>query len=144
MFGLAQPALLQFPLERPVFLRERATGVYASWPYFVSKLLCELPLALMQTSLLWAVTYYLIGFNGDFIFLVLSTTLLGVVAASSSIIIGSLVSNVQTAIQATPMVFVPQLLFSGFFISVCASNGLKIAVASQECFVVRLTKSRRS
>ena len=33
LFGAAQPALLLFPLERIVFIREKATGTYGTIPY---------------------------------------------------------------------------------------------------------------
>ena len=108
-----------------------------SWPYFVSKLTCEIPVALVQTGLLWLVVYWLIGFQvpaphircaspltrfmliqGNFLLLAVCTCLMGVVAASSAILIGACASNVMAAMQTAPLVFVPQLLFSGFFISV--------------------------
>lgn len=37
MMGSAQPVMLAFPLERPVFLREYATGTYSVLAYFMSK-----------------------------------------------------------------------------------------------------------
>ena len=36
MFGAAQPIMLTFPIERPIFIREYATGSYSVIPYFVS------------------------------------------------------------------------------------------------------------
>jgi ABC-2 type transporter len=41
MFGTAQPALLSFPEERPVFLREYSTNHYSVVSYFVSRLTME-------------------------------------------------------------------------------------------------------
>jgi hypothetical protein len=41
MFSSAQPVLLTFPLERPVFLREYASNMYSVVPYFISKTLSE-------------------------------------------------------------------------------------------------------
>ena len=117
MFGLSQPLLLSFPLERPVFLREYATGTYDSIPYFISKLLIEIPMTIVQSTVIYVVTYWLMELNGNFAFLVLATSLLGLVASSTAIIIGSVSSNPQMAIQLSPLLFVPQILFSGFFIS---------------------------
>eukprot|EP01060_Flectonema_neradi_P018647 TRINITY_DN2552_c0_g2_i1.p1 TRINITY_DN2552_c0_g2~~TRINITY_DN2552_c0_g2_i1.p1 ORF type:complete len:647 (+),score=140.98 TRINITY_DN2552_c0_g2_i1:72-1943(+) len=117
MFGLAQPLLLSFPLERPVFLREYATGTYDSIPYFISKLLVEIPITILQSTVMYLVTYWLMELNGNFVYLTLATSLLGLVAASTAILIGSVSSNPQMAIQLSPLLFVPQILFSGFFIS---------------------------
>lgn len=41
MFGTAQPALLSFPEERPVFLREYSTNHYSVVSYFISRLTME-------------------------------------------------------------------------------------------------------
>ena len=46
------------------------------------------------------------------------TTLFGLVAASVTLIIGAMVTNVQVGVQLTPLVFVPQLLFAGFYIPI--------------------------
>eukprot|EP01063_Lacrimia_lanifica_P004683 TRINITY_DN12671_c0_g1_i1.p2 TRINITY_DN12671_c0_g1~~TRINITY_DN12671_c0_g1_i1.p2 ORF type:complete len:682 (+),score=283.16 TRINITY_DN12671_c0_g1_i1:47-2092(+) len=116
MFGLAQPTLLAFPLEKPVFLREYATGTYRALPYFASKLLVEIPMAIAQSVVLFMVTYWLVDMQGNFVYLVLATALLGLVSASVALLIGSVASNAQVAIQLSPLIFVPQILFSGIFI----------------------------
>jgi hypothetical protein len=41
MFGTAQPALLAFPEERPVFLREYSTNHYSVLSYFVARFTME-------------------------------------------------------------------------------------------------------
>lgn len=41
MFGTAQPSLLAFPDERPVFLREYSTNHYSVGAYFISRLVVE-------------------------------------------------------------------------------------------------------
>ena len=110
--------LLGFPLQRPVFIREYATGTYSSIPYFVSKLATELPTMLVSATMIYLATYWTIGFQGNFFYLVLSTTMLGMVAASYALCIGSAAKNVNVAVQLTPLLFVPQLLFAGLFIAI--------------------------
>lgn len=118
MFGLSQPLLLSFPLERPVFMREYAVGTYSAIPYFISKMIVEIPLMIMQSMIIWLCTYHLIGFSGNFFILMLYTALLGLVAASSALLIGSVANNVNVAIQLTPLLFVPQIMFAGFFVPI--------------------------
>lgn len=118
MFGLAQQQILQFPVERPIFLREYSAGVYGTVPYLASKLLVEIPQSFCVVLLIYLIAYWLTGLAGNIIYLVLITTLFGLVAASCSLLIGSLASNVEAGIQLTPLVFVPQLLFSGFYIPI--------------------------
>ena len=116
MFGLAQPMLLSFPLERPVFLREYATGTYSAAPYFLSKLMVEVPMSILQSLALFLTAYWLMDLQGVFPYLVLATALLGLVSASVALLIGSISANAQTAIQLSPLIFVPQILFAGIFI----------------------------
>lgn len=118
MFGLSQPTLLAFPLERPVFLREYAVGTYDVLPYFLSKMLIEVPVMIGQSAIIFLCTYWLVGFSANFMTLTCLTALLGLVASSTSLLIGALSSDVQVAIQLTPLLFVPQLLFAGFFIAI--------------------------
>ena len=47
----AQPALLAFPEERPVFLREYSTNHYAVGSYFVSRLIVEAVITFIQMAL---------------------------------------------------------------------------------------------
>jgi ABC-2 type transporter len=48
MFGTAQPALLAFPAERPVFLREYSTNHYSVVSYFLSRFTVEAMLTGLQ------------------------------------------------------------------------------------------------
>ena len=41
MFSTAQPSMLAFPEERPVFLREYSTNHYSAFSYFISRLVME-------------------------------------------------------------------------------------------------------
>ena len=116
MFGISQPMLLHFPLEKPVFLREYAAGTYNSVPYFVSKLMVEIPMSILQSGVIILVTYFLVELQGNFLWLVLATALLGLVASSTALLIGAMSSNTQVAIQMSPILFVPQILFAGVFI----------------------------
>ena len=118
MFAISQPVVLTFPQERPIFLREYALGMYSSIPYFVSKVMIEIPIAFLQSCVIFLTTYFMVGFQGNFLYLVSTLTLFGLCASSISMIIGSVSSNVEVAFQLTPLLTIPQLLFSGFFISI--------------------------
>jgi len=116
MIGSTQPALLVFPSERPVFLREAAAQLYSVVPYFISKSLVEIALIFLQCIVIFLITYWSVGFQGQFFEMVLSSFLIGSVSASIGLMIGSMVANVKTALEIMPMLFVPQILFAGFFI----------------------------
>jgi len=117
MFGAAQPTLLAFPEQRPIFLREYSTGTYAIMPYFISKICFEVPLAFVQSLVQWLVVYWLISFRGSFVLLLLASFSLGLASASVAVLMGCAVADVKTASELLPVVFVPQMLFAGFFVS---------------------------
>ena len=118
MFSAIQPILLTFPIERPVFLREYSSGLYTVLPYFLTKTMIEMILNLGFTFVMMVITYWSIGFNGNFFTILFIFWLQGTVGSSLALWLGSLTSNVETAIQLTPLLLVPQILFSGVFLRV--------------------------
>lgn len=114
LFGLAQPTILSFPLERPIFLREYANRNYSWVAYFLSKFPKELFVCLLQSGILVLVSYFLVAFKGNFVFIWLSIALLGLSVSSCAMLLGAVASDVKVAIQLSPLILVPQLLFSGF------------------------------
>mmetsp|Transcript_72914 Transcript_72914/g.159352 ORF Transcript_72914/g.159352 Transcript_72914/m.159352 type:complete len:638 (-) Transcript_72914:485-2398(-) len=116
MFGSAQPLLLTFSVERPVFMREKASNMYGSSPYFLSKTAVELPLLILQNLVIWLISYWLMGLQGNFVAAWGATTLISMGAASTALMVGCMVSDAKQAMEAAPALFVPQILFAGFFI----------------------------
>eukprot|EP00602_Paraphysomonas_sp_CaronLab_P000855 CAMPEP_0185030922 /NCGR_PEP_ID=MMETSP1103-20130426/18064_1 /TAXON_ID=36769 /ORGANISM="Paraphysomonas bandaiensis, Strain Caron Lab Isolate" /LENGTH=608 /DNA_ID=CAMNT_0027566227 /DNA_START=89 /DNA_END=1912 /DNA_ORIENTATION=- len=116
MFGTAQPALLEFPNERPIFLREYATGTYGIFAYTIGKLCLEIPMVALQCIIQMTILYNLAGLQGDFIALAGCTFATGVTASSIAILLGCVVHNPKQASELSPLTLVPQILFSGFFI----------------------------
>ncbi|GMI21589.1 hypothetical protein TrCOL_g7401 [Triparma columacea] len=117
MFGSAQPALLTFPSERPLFLREYSTGTYGLYPYVISKVAVEVPTLFLQIVFQSLCVYFLIGFQGSYILIILSWFALAMAVNSTALLAGSVITDVKTAAELTPLLFVPQLLFSGFFVA---------------------------
>jgi len=93
LFGAAQPALLLFPLERIVFIREKATGTYGTIPYVFAKLLVELPLSFITALLTLVVSYWAIGYHVNLFFMTLTLWGLMLAATSTAYILGSAVST---------------------------------------------------
>jgi ABC-type multidrug transport system ATPase subunit len=116
MFGSAQPTLLEFPNERPVFMREYSTGTYSPVTYSLGKILVEAPTLLLQALLQMVIMYNLIGFRGDFFALVGASFGTGFATSSSAALLGCLVTDPKQANEMAPLIMVPQILFAGFFI----------------------------
>ena len=117
MFLAAQPMLLAFPLERAAFIREYTAGTYSAPAYVFAKTCVDVPAAIVQQLLGGAVYYFMVGFNGNFALLVLSQASLAAVSASTALLMGAATTRAETAVNLVPAVYVPQILFSGFFIS---------------------------
>ncbi len=113
-----QPVLLLFPSERPRFVREYATGSYGSIAYFCSKLVTELPLNFSTSVLAFIITYWMVELHGSFILDVLIAWLIGLSAASTALLFGCIAASAQQAMQASPVIFVPQILFAGLFVQI--------------------------
>ncbi|CAJ1459430.1 unnamed protein product [Effrenium voratum] len=118
MMGAAQPIILNFPQERPVFLREYAAHQYSVVPYFISKTLVELPVVLVSQIIIFGVTYFWMGLHGNVLLLVGVSWLLGIASSSLALLVGCGVASAQKAIQLTPLALIPQMLFSGLFVPV--------------------------
>jgi ABC-type multidrug transport system permease subunit len=117
MFGTAQPALLSFPSERPVFLREYSTDHYTVVSYFMSRLTIEASLTAVQMLIQSVITYFMIGFQADFVIFYLSTYALAMASTALAVFLGCSVEDPKMAQELLPLLFVPQMLFAGFFVA---------------------------
>ncbi|XVF24909.1 hypothetical protein REPUB_Repub13aG0168300 [Reevesia pubescens] len=50
-------------IERTVFYRERAAGMYSALPYALAQVFCEIPYILVQTSYYTLIVYAMVGFQ---------------------------------------------------------------------------------
>jgi ABC-type multidrug transport system permease subunit len=116
MFGTAQPALLSFPEERPVFLREYSTNHYGVIPYFMSRLTVEVVVTGAQIFLQVVITYFMVGFNSNFGLFYLTVYALAMASTALAVTLGCSVEDPKLAQELLPLLFVPQMLFSGFFV----------------------------
>lgn len=116
VFSTALPSLTVFPEERPVFLREYSTNHYSVVAYFVSRLTMELFVSGVQVSISAVLTYFLVGFTANFGIFWSGLYLMACASTALGVLVGSAVSNPSTAIEFLPAVFMPQILFSGFFV----------------------------
>lgn len=118
LLGTAQPALLFFPEERPVFLREYSTDHYSVMSYFISRLVIEAVNTAIQVFIMVILIYYLVSFRGSFIIYFSTTYALAMSGTALAVMLGVLSEgNSKVAQQLLPLIFIPQLLFAGFFVS---------------------------
>jgi ABC-type multidrug transport system permease subunit len=118
MFGTAQPALFAIPEERPVFLREYSTDHYGVVAYFMSRFTVEAGLTFLQILVAQLLNFFLIGFTSDFFLLLAITYTLAMASTALSVLLGCSIDDAKMAQEFLPLLFVPQMLFAGFFVAI--------------------------
>jgi hypothetical protein len=116
MFGTAQPALLSFPEERPVFLREYSTNHYSVGAYFVSRFTMEATITALQVLVQLLLSYFLIGLQSGFGMMFVHVYTLAMASTAMAVMLGCAVEDPKLGQEMLPLLFVPQMLFSGFFV----------------------------
>mmetsp|Transcript_28345 Transcript_28345/g.65742 ORF Transcript_28345/g.65742 Transcript_28345/m.65742 type:complete len:551 (-) Transcript_28345:852-2504(-) len=117
MFGTAQDALLSFPRERPVFLREYSTNHYSAISYFLSKFTMEIITVFLSMLLFITISYFLVDFQMKFWEYLFTTYCLALSSTALAVMLGSAVEDPKLASEMLPLLFVPQMLFAGFFVA---------------------------
>jgi ABC-2 type transporter len=118
LLGTAQPALLFFPEERPIFLREYSTDHYSVMSYLVSRLLVEAITTFIQIIIMVVLIYKMVSFQGSLLIYLTATYALAMSGTAMAVMLGVISGgNAKFAQQLLPLLFIPQLLFSGFFVS---------------------------
>eukprot|EP00594_Rhizosolenia_setigera_P002758 CAMPEP_0178954702 /NCGR_PEP_ID=MMETSP0789-20121207/9152_1 /TAXON_ID=3005 /ORGANISM="Rhizosolenia setigera, Strain CCMP 1694" /LENGTH=505 /DNA_ID=CAMNT_0020636163 /DNA_START=373 /DNA_END=1887 /DNA_ORIENTATION=+ len=116
MFGTAQPTLIAFPINRPIFLREYSTNHYSVSAYFLCQFTMEAFMTAVQIFLQCVVTYFLIKFQMDFYLYYLVNFSLAMTSTAFAVLLGCAVEDPKTGFELMPLLFVPQILFAGFFV----------------------------
>jgi hypothetical protein len=93
MFGVAQSSLLDFPKDRPVFLREYSTNHYSVIPYFISRLSIECTVTFFQALVQLLASYFLMSLRMNFFVFLAINFVLAIASTSIGIVIGSVVED---------------------------------------------------
>jgi ABC-type multidrug transport system permease subunit len=78
----------------------------------------EIPLSFVQSLVQMLVVYWTMGLNGSFFWYVLVVWLVCMTSASVATLVSSAVSRPEHAIQLSPVIYLPQILFSGLFVPI--------------------------
>ena len=116
MFGTAMPTLLSFPEERPVFLREYSTNHYGVVSYFMSRLAMEALVTFLQILILLLISFFMVGLQSGFFHFLAIEYGLAMSSTAVAVLLGCAVEDPKMATEFLPLLFVPQLLFAGFFV----------------------------
>jgi hypothetical protein len=116
MFSTALPTLIGFSDERPVFLREYSTNHYSVISYFISKLVMEASITLVQILEILLLVYFMVDLQGPFYKFVAIEFALAMSSTATAVLVGCSVGDPKMAIEFMPVIFMPQILFAGLFV----------------------------
>lgn len=120
MFLNFLPTVIVFQSEKPIFVRERDSGLYQIWIYATTKLLAEIPIMLAIPFLLNAMLYFVIGYEDRLsVFFEFYLILLLMVQAASSLgyFLSSVFNHETTAVAFSPIINLPLNLLGGYMIN---------------------------
>ena len=110
------------PVTPPIlcFLREHFNGTYRTDAYFLSKQIVELPLYVLEASILFTILYWMAQLNPEaerfLAFLGIAFLILQVVM-SLGYFLSCLAPNVDIALAIAPVLIIPMMLFGGFYLN---------------------------
>jgi ATP-binding cassette subfamily G (WHITE) protein 1 len=106
--------------EKAMFIREQANKTYSPTAYYLSKLIVDMPIDLLISTLVTISLYYAVGLDDDperLWILVLIIIIINANARGWGNFLIISIPNVQAAAAASPFVIILQVMFGGLFIN---------------------------
>eukprot|EP00761_Pharyngomonas_kirbyi_P000215 gb/GECH01000215.1/.p1 GENE.gb/GECH01000215.1/~~gb/GECH01000215.1/.p1 ORF type:complete len:655 (+),score=141.50 gb/GECH01000215.1/:1-1965(+) len=112
--------LFVFSRERDVFFKENFEGLYSVAPYYLSKLIVDVPVQVFYPWLFATIIFFMMGLRIAFVNYIVMTSVMVLAALSASslgFIVSSLFTDISVALSIAPTILSMQALFSGYFIT---------------------------
>lgn len=109
-----------FPPERTIVTRERAKGSYGVLPYFLAKIMAEVPIGALFPAVFGLIVYPMCGLNpnpcrfGKFMAILILESF---AAAGVGLTVGGLAPNTNVAVTLGPAVMLLFIVFGGYYIN---------------------------
>ncbi len=119
-----QPTVIVFQGEKPIYTRERDSGMYDVWTYATTKLIAEIPIMCFVPFLFLIITYFAIGLQDKFSnFVAFYFMLMFMIQAATAMgyALSSCFNHATTAVAFAPIVNMPLTLLAGYMINL---NGI--------------------
>jgi len=109
-----------FTVENRVIKRERLARTYYVLPYYVAKIVAELPFRIINPIVFCTIFYWMVGYQSDFVHyttFVCIMSMVTLVSANIGIILSCIFPSLEAASALAPLVNVVFLLYGGFYIN---------------------------
>ena len=112
-------AIYSFPSERAVINRERASGLYHLSAYYLTRVVCEMPLLLTLPTLYTVISFWMSNLSPSFAdfmaywALIISLALAG---QATGFFIGATFRSFRTALTFTTLYSMAQILVAGYMV----------------------------
>ncbi|KAJ7943231.1 ABC transporter family protein [Quillaja saponaria] len=112
-------AIFTFPLERPMLIKERSSGMYRLSSYYFARIVGDLPMELVLPTIFVTVTYWMGGLKPSlitFVFTLLIVLFNVLVSQGIGLALGAILMDVKQATTLASVTMLVFLLAGGYYI----------------------------
>ncbi|KAK7306977.1 hypothetical protein VNO77_39639 [Canavalia gladiata] len=112
-------AIFAFPLDRPMLMKERSSGMYHLSSYYVARMVGDLPMELVLPTIFVTITYWMGGLKPSlvtFVFTLLIMLFNVLVSQGIGLALGAILMDVKQATTLASVTMLVFLLAGGYYI----------------------------
>ena len=120
MMSSMMGVLSTFGNERSTFIRDYENGLYGVGSYFLGKIICDAPFYILFPSLSGVIMHTTVGLQREFtkyVTTIITMVLLNFNGMSIGLVLASVFPDIAVALLAAPLIIMPLMMFSGFFLN---------------------------
>jgi len=118
--GAVTNVVTTFIDDKSVFLREHSNKMYRTLSFYLSKILVDLVFQLLYPFIGCLITYFMVGYKleaASWILFTLFITLAANIGSCLGLLISIIAKDIGMGTAMVPIVVIPFMIFSGFFIN---------------------------
>ncbi|KAL2995001.1 hypothetical protein AAZX31_10G194200 [Glycine max] len=112
-------AIFAFPLERPMLIKERSSGMYKLSSYYVARMVGDLPMELVLPTIFVTISYWMGGLKPSLVTFVLTLLIMlfnVLVSQGIGLALGAILMDVKQATTLASVTMLVFLLAGGYYI----------------------------
>lgn len=112
-------SVFAFPQDRPIFVKERASGMYTLSPYFTARIVGDLPMELLLPFIFLTITYWMSGLRLDlwsYLLTLLVILFYVLVSQGLGLFLGAAIMDAKQASTVAAVVMLGFVLIGGYYV----------------------------